>query len=265
MSQIITIPAATGGGGVTAHSALSGLGNDDHTQYALLAGRSGGQTLIGGTATTNKLTLRTTTGVGAAGADMVFQGGNNGATEFARFLNSGSLGIGLIAPGSMLSVTGGISVGFSYASSAAPSSGLLVQGQVLVGATSGSGTIVSGGLIESQAGGFLFPDSSVQITAANGSPWQTYYNTAGGTLVLSDGDNFIVVGTVAMALTIYAAYTAVDGRLMHIRLTDSDADFYVGTNSIHMLDGSTGATMTLPGTNKSYIFQSLNSIWYQMK
>lgn len=42
------------------HGGLSGLGDDDHTQYALLAGRSGGQTLIGGTASGNDLTLQST-------------------------------------------------------------------------------------------------------------------------------------------------------------------------------------------------------------
>jgi hypothetical protein len=36
--------------GVTDHGALTGLGDDDHTQYALLVGRSGGQTISGGTA-----------------------------------------------------------------------------------------------------------------------------------------------------------------------------------------------------------------------
>lgn len=42
-------------------SALTGLGDDDHTQYALLAGRSGGQTAIGGTAANESLTLKSNT------------------------------------------------------------------------------------------------------------------------------------------------------------------------------------------------------------
>jgi hypothetical protein len=46
--------------GVTAHSQLTGLANDDHTIYALLAGRAGGQTLIGGTAASENLTLQST-------------------------------------------------------------------------------------------------------------------------------------------------------------------------------------------------------------
>ena len=44
-------------GAVADHSALSNLLVDDHTQYALLGGRSGGQTLIGGL-TTGNLTLK---------------------------------------------------------------------------------------------------------------------------------------------------------------------------------------------------------------
>jgi hypothetical protein len=39
------------------HGNLSGLEDDDHTQYALLAGRSGGQTIQGGTGSGDDLTL----------------------------------------------------------------------------------------------------------------------------------------------------------------------------------------------------------------
>ncbi len=42
------------------HGLLTGLGDDDHTQYSLLAGRSTGQTLIGGTASGEDLTLQST-------------------------------------------------------------------------------------------------------------------------------------------------------------------------------------------------------------
>jgi Repeat of unknown function (DUF5907) len=48
-------------GGVLDHgAALTGLTDDDHTQYALLAGRSGGQILIGDTASAGNLTLQST-------------------------------------------------------------------------------------------------------------------------------------------------------------------------------------------------------------
>lgn len=42
------------------HGQISGLLDDDHTQYALLAGRTGGQTLIGGVLANNDLILEST-------------------------------------------------------------------------------------------------------------------------------------------------------------------------------------------------------------
>jgi hypothetical protein len=42
------------------HGSISGLSDDDHLQYALLAGRAGGQSLIGGTAASNNLDLEST-------------------------------------------------------------------------------------------------------------------------------------------------------------------------------------------------------------
>lgn len=101
-------PASGGSGGTTDHGVLTGLSDDDHTQYALLAGRSGGQTVIGGTGTTDDLTLRTTAGVGASGANMVFQVGNNGATEAMRILNSGSVGVGTTSPTAKFEVDGSV-------------------------------------------------------------------------------------------------------------------------------------------------------------
>jgi hypothetical protein len=59
---------------------------------------------IGGTTTTSTLTLRSTSGVGATGADIIFQVGNNGATEAMRVLNSGNVGIGTNAPDARLHV-----------------------------------------------------------------------------------------------------------------------------------------------------------------
>ena len=71
---------------VSDHGALAGLSDDDHTQYALLAGRSGGQQLIGGTGAGDDFTLDTTsngtkgsyifTDLGPAGAGVVFNDGS---------------------------------------------------------------------------------------------------------------------------------------------------------------------------------------------
>lgn len=51
---------ATPAAGVTDHGALTGLSDDDHSIYAKLAGRSGGQTLVGGTGSGENLTLQST-------------------------------------------------------------------------------------------------------------------------------------------------------------------------------------------------------------
>lgn len=103
-------------GGVD-HGGLAGLSDDDHTQYLLLAGRSTGQTaiggtdqmtLVGGTGTTADLNLKTTTGVGATGADIHFLVGNNGATEAMTILNNGRVGISTNAPAQPLHIAGNI-------------------------------------------------------------------------------------------------------------------------------------------------------------
>lgn len=76
------------------HGSISGLSDDDHAQYALLAGRSGGQSLIGGSASANDLSLSSTSnatkGKIKLGASSAFDEANS------------RLGIGSNAPDSLL-------------------------------------------------------------------------------------------------------------------------------------------------------------------
>lgn len=65
------------------HGTLAGLTDDDHTQYPLLAGRSGGQTLYGGTGAAENLYLHSTTNATKGGIYfdlnlLVFTNGTNG-------------------------------------------------------------------------------------------------------------------------------------------------------------------------------------------
>ena len=62
--------------------------------------------VIGGTGTTSDLSLKTTSGVGATGADMHFLVGNNGATEAMTILNNGRAGIGTTSPDEELQIYG---------------------------------------------------------------------------------------------------------------------------------------------------------------
>lgn len=83
-----------------AHSSLTSLSADDHTQYALLLGRSGGQTLIGGTASGNSLTLQSSSH-GTKGKILF------GTSAYDEVNNR--LGIGRTSPGYTLEVAGTIS------------------------------------------------------------------------------------------------------------------------------------------------------------
>lgn len=76
--------------------------------FALLAGKSGGQTLIGGTGVTDKLVLQGTSGDGTSTATaLAVKVGNNGATNALTVLNNGKVGIGSVTyPSAQLEIAG---------------------------------------------------------------------------------------------------------------------------------------------------------------
>ena len=94
--------------------------------------------LIGGTGTTSDLTLQTTSGIGATGADMHFLVGNNGATEAITILNSGNVGIGTTAPSWKLDVVGNARVGDSTGWAALYLNGATANWRDFVFTTAGS-------------------------------------------------------------------------------------------------------------------------------
>lgn len=90
---------AAGGGQLDHGAALTGLSDDDHTQYAHLTGRSGGQTLEGGTGSGENLTLESTSHAtkgkiifGASAYDEVNNrlGINNTSPTFVLEVDAGS-------------------------------------------------------------------------------------------------------------------------------------------------------------------------------
>ena len=80
--------------GSTSHSGLTGLANDDHLQYALLAGRAGGQTLAGSTLTTERLTLRGNTADLTTGGVDITSSLDSTTTTDGAFTVAGGVGIG---------------------------------------------------------------------------------------------------------------------------------------------------------------------------
>lgn len=98
---------ATGPAGTTDHNALSNLSVDSHPIYAFLAGRAGGQTVIGGTGVTDALTLQGTSGNGTlTNKALRVLVGNAGATEAMTVLNNGDVGIGIVNPSARMHIVG---------------------------------------------------------------------------------------------------------------------------------------------------------------
>jgi len=91
--------------GVVDHGALTGLADDDHAQYALLAGRAGGQTLYGGTGANDDITIH----------------GTSDATRTTSYVllqpTAGYVGIGKTAPEYELDVDGVVNATSVHASS----------------------------------------------------------------------------------------------------------------------------------------------------
>lgn len=149
--KTFTFPDASGTIALTSdlfsedHGDLTGLADDDHTQYALLAGRSGGQTLIGGTASGNGLTLQSTSN--ATKGKILF-----GTSAYDEVNNR--LGIGTASPGFKMVVENTINASVS---------------PVLMVDNLGSGNFVIG-MKNSGTGNmnFGFYDDANNVTAAFG-------------------------------------------------------------------------------------------------
>lgn len=162
--------------------ALIGVGSGD-TGNKVTIGQSGtGTSVLGsldtaGTFTFSNSSTLNSTDVGivreASGATLKFNSTTTGQQQFSiggtvmvTIANSGNVGIGTTAPGSKLSVNGGISIG-SYATNAAPSNGLIVSGNVGIGTTApGDQLHISGDSGSIRAG------IRLQDTNASGNTWE---------------------------------------------------------------------------------------------
>ncbi len=178
----------------SSHSALTNLANDDHTQYALLVGRSGGQTLEGDTASGGNLTLSST----------------HHATKGKILLGSASaydqvndrIGIGSASPGFTLDIQGSRTETFAVAITATITSSTATQGLVAInGSTAGSGNLQSavtvGTVINPSASianayfmrhvGSMAPVTGVTITTAISEQVRMNTGSGGGAITTYQG------------------------------------------------------------------------------
>jgi len=146
------------------HGLIAGLGDDDHTQYLLLAGRSGGQTANGGTASGEDLTLVST--AHATKGSVFF-----GATQTSAYDEvNDRLGIGIAAPGRVLDVQGTVALMARVLSSDTGSTQFAINNTDSVKEfslmTSGSASSLGGGhftIYDGTAHRFVIRDSSGNI------------------------------------------------------------------------------------------------------
>lgn len=176
----------TPAGGSTDHGALTGLADDDHTQYTLLAGRSGGQTIYGGTGAGQSLILYSTSNatkgnilLNPEGGD-VFIGGGATASTLRMYDDSGGTGqwVGIKAPSN---------VPANYTLTLPTDDG--TPDQVLK--TDGSGnlswTTVSSGSSSGIAGAIQYSDGSGGFSSEEAN---LFYNSTSNQLQLAGGTSY---------------------------------------------------------------------------
>ena len=154
----------TNGSGVPAWATST---NDNFTQYALLAGRAGGQALDGGTAAADSLTLNSTSHAGPTGYVLLQTGG-------------GSVGIGTTTPVSSLDLS---------------------QKKDAITLPSGNGTTDRPG---SPVAGMLRYNTGGTLEFYNGASWQTLGVSGAGISSLTagtglTGGTITTTGTIALA------------------------------------------------------------------
>lgn len=139
--------------------------------------------IIGGTTTSSTLILRSTSGVGATDA-IIFQGVNNGGTEFARFLNSGNFGIGDNNPSTLVSAIKNQNAGTSITIKNT-TAGTAAAANVLVVSDAGTAELRSFGSLLTPAA--LNLPNTMKLEASSG--------LTAGMVIATDAAAPIIIGT----------------------------------------------------------------------
>lgn len=162
-------------------------GNHASAGYAVLAGASGGQTLIGGTAANNTLVLQANSasaGNTSTNTGIQFKVGNSGATTAMTLLNSGNIGIGTTTPGATLSIGGSLRLTGALYDNANASG---TQGMVLLSTGTSTQWVATSSLGITGSGG------SGSGTVSSGTIGQVAFYGASGTTV-SGTSTLVITG-----------------------------------------------------------------------
>jgi len=212
--------------------------------------------LIGGSSTTSDLTLQTTSGVGATGADMHFLVGNNGGTEAMTVLNSGNVGIGTTTPGALLHLFR------SNAGVAVPTSGnefVIEDGSADVGlsllTTSSFDTrIIMGDENDSSSAVFRWNGGSDQLNIGTGKAGSELIITTGNSVeaVRVDSSGNVGIGTTTPNATLTLAGSNPNDLTIRNGTTDSYDGISLSannSNSYFTLSDNTGDSVYFDTTS----------------
>lgn len=216
--------------------------------------------LVGGSGTTQTLTLQTTSGAGATGANMLFKVGNNGATTALTILNTGKIGVlGATTPTADLMLPTGTATAGTAPLKFSDGINLTVPED---GAMEYSGThlyIDIGSsrfqLDQQSAAANLIVGSSTITSGSNGN---IEYNNSGvlGELTTTGSGTVAVLQTAPTFLTSIAspivnATTGVqiNGAAVSRKILVGNGTNFVASTETYATPGSSGNVMTSDGTN----------------
>jgi len=254
---------------ITDHGALTGLGDDDHTQYAMLGGRGTGQTLQGGTSGSATLQLSSTSNASKGRIHLAFDGGDvwvGGATTAStlRLYNPGGTNYTGLVAGTQstditytLPTTGGTAGQFLSTNG----SGILswATGATITGTTNRipyyntSSSFGSSGLTwdntNSKLGiNFTSPSATLQVsgTSDNANTYSLYIGNQSGTKVLNfDNSGKVGINVSSPATTLH--FNGSMSRKAPVRTGVATAYTVLDDDSwIIVNNASSTVTLTLP-------------------
>ncbi|MEK7585901.1 MAG: hypothetical protein AAB477_01545, partial [Patescibacteria group bacterium] len=215
-------------------------------------GLSGGSTLIGGTATTDDLTLQSTSGAGTTGSDIIFKDND---TEFIRILNSGFVGIGDASPAALFTV--GASDAFQVTNTGViTSSNLASAGDRCLHASSAGVISITGsdcgtGTITWDAIASPVGNQSLTFDATEITTWTATSYTTQKNLNIVLGTSLTTGGAIAITGASYL-HGAETGSLVSLAFTDATTAAVTSTTNGILLSptinaASGAATRTING------------------
>lgn len=253
---------------ITDHGALTGLGDDDHTQYALLGGRGSGQTLRGGTSGSATLQLSSTSNASKGRIELAFDGGDvwiggASAASTLRLYNAGGANYtGLVAGAQTsditytLPTTGGTSGQFLSTNG----SGTLswATGATISGTTNripyfnSSTTLGNSGLTwdntNSRLGiNVIAPSATLQVggTSDNSGTYSLYITNQSGDKVINfDNSGKVGINVANPSTTLH--FNGSMSRKAPIRIGVATSYTVLDDDSWIIVTGSSTVTITLP-------------------